>query len=171
MNPLRYKIVNKSQGFSKEMIHIRDNCFMYMDSQFVNIVLEHDNSLECHGFSRNAIDVLTLKSIMNQPILNAADESLVTVVKDTINNQLIKQYDDYKELRIACNHWDGTYYIHKVYWGTRASVYAFVYRIAGGNTIVCLQVVNYGKRNMEGSFAIEMNILNKVYDILVRKGK
>lgn len=170
MNPLRYRVVNKRPGFSNEMIHIRDNCFVFMDSQFVEIVIEHEDSLECHGFSRNALKESTMKQILEQPTFKAANDELMNIIVETVYNQTIKGANSCEELRSACKCWRDSHYIHKVYDSYRASVYAFMYSLAGGNTVVCLQAINYGKRDMEGSFAVDKDIIEKIYDIIAKRG-
>ncbi len=171
MSPLRCRVVDKFPGFSKEMIHIRDNCFMFREDKFIEIVLEHDNSLECHGFSRNALPNYSLKSILEQPVLHAMDESIVDIVMNTVESQTIKESKCCNDLRTACKYWNGTSYIYKLYDGRYSSIYSFVYDIRRGNPIVCLQIVNYGKRDMTGSFSIDLDIIEKIYNILKESRK
>lgn len=163
MNPLRYEIVDKLPGFKSEMIHIRDNCFVMIDSQFINIVFEHDDSLECHGFSRSAITKYAMKCILDEPVLNAIDENMVRLMSETVSNRTIKEASCCTELRSKCKSWRDNHYVRRVYNGFRSSIYAFTYKIADSNPIVCLQAVNYGGMNMKGSFSIDRDIIENIY--------
>lgn len=170
MRPLRYREIDKWKGFSNEMTHIRDNCFIHMDSQFIDIVFEHADSLECHGFSRSAITNNGLKAILEQPVLRAIDNSLVDIMRNTINLQTLNGLKTVKDVRCACKKWDGNNYVHKIYNGDYASIYAFVYSIAGGQKIVSLHLIDYRSQSSLGSFAVDLDIIESIFN-LTQKGR
>ena len=166
MKPLRYYIANKSPGFDKELIHIRDNCFVFIDSRLINIVLEHDSSLECHGFNRSAIKDYAISEMINSNVLCAASEDIVNIMMDSVRCRTINDSTDCSSLRCACKAYDGNHYIKRVYCGCYSSVYTFTYSINHSEPVVCIQCVNYGRRNMEGSFQIGRSVIEDVYRLL-----
>lgn len=169
MRPLKSKVVEKPPNFSKEIIHIRDNCYVLIDSKYITIVLEHGNSLECHGISRAALRWYTLSQLLNQPVMCVMDEDMVNIMKGTVNSMTIGESRCCRELRSICKVFDGNHYIHKLYNGNNASVYGFMYSVHGGQTVVCLQSVNYGAMNMEGSFSVDRDIVESIYNLIKEK--
>lgn len=162
MNPLRYREVDKLPGFDREMLHIRDNCYLLTDSQFINIVFEHDDSLEYHGLSRSAMTKNTIKYMLNQPVLKAVDNTFVDIMASTVESRTIKEASTCSELRSVCKRWKDSHYLRKLYEGYRGSVYAFIYSIDGDAPMINIQAVNYGQKNMKGSFTIRLDLMRLI---------
>lgn len=171
LKPLRYFVVDKHIGFDREMTNICDDWYAYIDSKFINIVREHDDSLECHGFNRSAINLYELKSVLEQPVLNATSHDIISIIANTVRELTIELSSCCSELRTRCKYYDGNHYIHRLHRGHFASIYAFVYNMGNNSPKVSFQIVNYGKRNMEGSFIIDRDIIEKVYNMLEERSK
>lgn len=166
MRPLRNYSTEKIPGFKELLIPIGDNIFLQKDVSYTIVIFEHDNSLECHGFSNSAFREYTFREILKQPILRVPSMELVECMRDMIDNMTIRDSKDCTGCRTACKRWEGNHYIHRVYCGHFNSVYAFAYSVSNESPIIQFQVVNYGPRNSKGSFSIESSIIEQLSNVL-----
>ena len=166
MNLLRYDIVDKLPGFSSEMIHIKDNSFVLIGSQYIDIVFEKPALLECYGFSRSAISKNAMGTIIEQPVLKSVNSSLIDIMTETIIRNTIGESSSCKELRSRCKAWRGNHYVSKIYDSRNASLYSFTYSTPDKEPTVLLQAINYGRMDNRGSFSVERDILEAIYNLI-----